>query len=134
MLTFLSHRDVVSILTLAQHGVLGEHIQSPADISYLADTVLLLRYFEAFGSVRRALSVVKKRSGGHETFIREMKIGPVGLNIGEPLCGIPGRPQRPAGVHRQGGGTVQAIGAGTPAGGGAWTSEFWSGRRAATAR
>jgi circadian clock protein KaiC len=90
LLTYLSHRNVVTILTLAQHGVLGEHIQSPVDISYLTDTVLLLRYFEAFGAVRRALSVVKKRSGAHETFIREMKIGPVGLNIGEPLAEFQG--------------------------------------------
>ena len=86
LLTFLSYRNVVTILTLAQHGVVGERVQSPVDISYLADTVLLLRYFEAFGSVRRALSVVKKRSGPHEVLIREMQIGPPeGIKIGEPL-------------------------------------------------
>lgn len=90
LLTFLSHKNVVTILTLAQHGVVGEHVQSPVDISYLADTVLLLRYFESFGAVRRALSVVKKRSGEHETYIREMKIGPVGLHIGEPLTDFQG--------------------------------------------
>jgi circadian clock protein KaiC len=86
LLTFLSYHNVVTILTLAQHGVVGEGVQSPVDISYLADTVLLLRYFEAFGEVRRALSVVKKRSGAHEVLIREMKVeAPIGVRIGEPL-------------------------------------------------
>lgn len=91
LLTFLSYRNVVSILTLAQHGVVGERVQSPVDISYLADTVLLLRYFEAFGSVKRALSVVKKRSGPHEVLIREMQVGPPeGIRIGEPLTQFQG--------------------------------------------
>jgi circadian clock protein KaiC len=91
LLTFLSYRNVVTILTLAQHGVVGERVQSPVDISYLADTVLLLRYFEAFGSVRRALSVVKKRSGPHEVLIREMQVGPPeGIRIGEPLTQFQG--------------------------------------------
>lgn len=85
LLTFLSHRNVVTILTLAQHGVVGDRVQSPVDISYLADSVLLLRYFESQGAVRRALSVVKKRSGRHEVFIRELQIGPSGLNVGKPL-------------------------------------------------
>jgi len=86
LLTYLSYRNVVTILTLAQHGVVGENVQSPVDISYLADTVLLLRYFEAFGEVRRALSVVKKRSGPHEVLIREMQIqAPTGVSIGAPL-------------------------------------------------
>jgi circadian clock protein KaiC len=86
LLTYLSHRNVVTILTLAQHGVVGEHVESPVDISYLADTVLMIRYFEAFGDVRRALSVIKKRSGAHESRIREMLIGPPqGVRIGAPL-------------------------------------------------
>jgi circadian clock protein KaiC len=85
LLIYLSHRNVVTILTLAQHGVLGERVTSPVDISYLADTVLVLRYFEAFGAIRRALSVVKKRSGPHEVFVRELTIGPGGIAIGEPL-------------------------------------------------
>jgi circadian clock protein KaiC len=86
LLTYLSYRNVVAILTLAQHGVLGERVQSPVDLSYLADSVMLLRYFEAFGEVRRALSVVKKRSGPHEKLIREMQMGPPhGVRIGEPL-------------------------------------------------
>ena len=76
---------MVTILTLAQHGVLGERVTSPVDISYLADTVLLLRYFEAFGAIRRAISVVKKRSGAHEVFVRELSIDSRGIVIGEPL-------------------------------------------------
>ena len=91
LLTFLSYHNVLTILTLAQHGVVGERVQSPVDISYLADTVLLLRYFEAFGSVKRALSVVKKRSGPHEVLIREMQVGPPeGIKIGEPLTQFQG--------------------------------------------
>jgi len=85
LLTFLSHRNVLTILTLAQHGVVGERVESPVDISYLADSVLVLRYFEAFGAVRRAVSVVKKRSGKHEVFIREMSISEDGLHVGKPL-------------------------------------------------
>ncbi len=60
-------------------------MQAPVDITYLADSVLLLRYFEARGRVRRALSVIKKRTGGHETTIREYRLGNRGLSIGEPL-------------------------------------------------
>ena len=86
LLTFLTYKNVFTILTLAQHGVLGEHVVSPADLSYLADTVMLIRYFEAFGAIRRALSVVKKRSGLHEGFIREMLIRDgKGIAVGEPL-------------------------------------------------
>jgi circadian clock protein KaiC len=82
---------VVTILTLSQHGILGELVQSPVDLSYLADTVLLIRYFEAFGAIRRALSVVKKRSGPHEVLIREMMIAPAqGISIGEPLSRFQG--------------------------------------------
>jgi circadian clock protein KaiC len=91
LLTFLSYRNVLTILTLAQHGVVGERVESPVDISYLADTVLLLRYFEAFGQVRRALSVVKKRSGPHEPALREMLIRPnQGVTVGEPLVQFQG--------------------------------------------
>ncbi len=91
LLTYLSYRNVVTILTLAQHGVLGQPVQSPVDLSYLADTVLLLRYFEAVGNVRRALSVVKKRSGPHEVSIREMLIrAPEGVILGEPLTKFQG--------------------------------------------
>lgn len=85
LLTYLSHMDVLTILTLAQHGMVGPRLEPPVDISYLADSVLLLTYFEAFGRVRRAVSVVKKRSGPHETLVRELLVGPVGVTVGEPL-------------------------------------------------
>jgi circadian clock protein KaiC len=91
LLTFLSYRNVVTIMTLAQHGVLGDQVQSPVDLSYLADTVMLIRYFEAFGAVRRALSVVKKRTGPHEVLIREMLIRDgSGIALGEPLSRFQG--------------------------------------------
>ena len=85
LLTYLSHRNIVTLLTLAQHGVLGEQLTSPADVSYLSDTVIMVRYFEAFGAVRRAISVVKKRNGAHEALIREMTISHGGVIIGEPV-------------------------------------------------
>ena len=85
LLTYLGHRNIVTILTLAQHGLLGERVQSPTDISYLADTVVLIRYFEALGAIRRAISVVKKRTGPHERYVREMTITDDGVQIGEPL-------------------------------------------------
>lgn len=85
LLTYLAHRNVVTILTLAQHGLLGERVESPADISYLADSVVLVRYFEAFGAIRRAISVVKKRTGRHEALVRELMITDSGVQIGEPL-------------------------------------------------
>ncbi len=90
LLTFLSHRNVVTILTLAQHGILGAQLSSPLDISYLADSVLLLRFFEAFGAVRRAISVVKKRTGTHEVLVRELEVTDEGLKIGEPLADFEG--------------------------------------------
>ena len=80
---------MLTILTVAQHGVLGD-MKSPADLTYLSDSVLLLRYFEASGRVRRALSVIKKRSGGHEDTIREFRISARGVEVGEPLHGFQG--------------------------------------------
>jgi circadian clock protein KaiC len=91
LLTTLSHRNVTTVLTLSQHGLLGEHVAAPIDVSYLADTVLLLRYFEAFGHVRRAISAVKKRRGAHEVSVREMRIAAEeGITIGEPLTSFQG--------------------------------------------
>jgi circadian clock protein KaiC len=85
LLTSLNQQGVVTLLVLAQHGFLGSTMGTPVDVSYLADTVLMLRYFEAGGAVRRALSVVKKRSGAHENTIREFQISADGIRIGEPL-------------------------------------------------
>jgi circadian clock protein KaiC len=89
LLSYLSHRGVLTILVLAQHGLVGP-MDTPLDISYLADGVLMLRYFEFDGSVRRALSVVKKRSGNHEHSIREFKLSHQGITVGPPLKGFSG--------------------------------------------
>jgi circadian clock protein KaiC len=70
---------------MAQHGFLGSAMATPVDVSYLADTVLMLRYFETGGEIRRALSVVKKRTGAHERSIRELEISSGGIHVGEPL-------------------------------------------------
>ena len=83
LLTYLGHKGVVTFLVLAQHGMIGA-MQSPVDTTYLADTVVLFRYFEAGGEVRQAISVVKKRSGAHERTIRELKLDG-GIRVGEPL-------------------------------------------------
>ena len=85
VLSYLNQVGVASFLVLAQYGLLGHAISSPTDVSYLADNVLLLRYFEAAGEVRQALSVVKRRSGPHERSIRELSISNGRLNIGDPL-------------------------------------------------
>jgi circadian clock protein KaiC len=89
LLQYLNRQGVTTFLTVAQHGLVGD-MKSPVDITYLADTVLLLRYFEATGRVRRALSVIKKRSGSHEDTIREYRITGSGIEIGEPLTGFHG--------------------------------------------
>src|SRR5690348_18353732 len=73
LLSYLGQQGVVTILVLAQHGLVGP-METPLDISYLSDAVLMLRYFEVQGTVRRALSVVKKRSGNHEHTIREFRL------------------------------------------------------------
>jgi circadian clock protein KaiC len=85
LLTYLGQKGVATILTLAQHGVVGGSMHAPVDVSFLADTVILLRYFEAAGLVRQAVSIVKKRRGGHERSIRELRITPGGLRVGEVL-------------------------------------------------
>jgi circadian clock protein KaiC len=84
LLSFLRQRGVVTLLLMAQHGFVG-NMDVPADVSYLADTVMLTRYFEAAGRVRKALSVLKKRSGMHEDTIREFTMSGSGLVVGEPL-------------------------------------------------
>jgi circadian clock protein KaiC len=72
-------------MTLVQHGIFGGPVDEAAEVSYLADTVILMRYFEFQGSVRQAISVVKKRSSDHERTIREARVGKGGLIVGEPL-------------------------------------------------
>jgi circadian clock protein KaiC len=72
-------------MVVAQHGMIGSNMQSPVDTSYLADSVVLLRYFEDAGKVKKAISVVKKRSGGHEQSIRELLLDEDGIHLSEPL-------------------------------------------------
>jgi circadian clock protein KaiC len=85
LLQYLNRQGAATFLTVAQHGLVGD-MKAPVDVTYLADTVVLLRYFEAFGEVRRAISVLKKRTGAHETTIREFSIGSkVGITVGPPL-------------------------------------------------
>ncbi len=84
LLAFLSRYGVVTIMTVAQHGIVGQ-MNTPIDLTYLADTVMLLRYFEHEGRIRKAISVVKKRMSGHEDTIREFKLDHAGIRVGEPL-------------------------------------------------
>ena len=89
LLQYLNRQGASTFITVAQHGLVGD-MKAPVDVTYLADSVLLLRYFEALGEVRRAVSVIKKRSGAHEKAIREYRIGDDGLTVGEPLTGFQG--------------------------------------------
>lgn len=89
LLSYLSQLGVLTILLLAQHGLVGP-MDTPLDISYLSDAVLMLRYFEFNGTVRRAISVVKKRSGHHEHTIREFRLSRHGVQMGQPLRGFNG--------------------------------------------
>ena len=84
LLQFLNRSGIATFVTVAQHGLVGD-MKTPVDVTYLADTVILLRFFEASGRVRRAISVIKKRTGAHEDTIREFKISSGGLLLGEPL-------------------------------------------------
>jgi circadian clock protein KaiC len=90
LLAFLNYQGVVTLLVLGQVGVLGESMHGPVNLSYLADTVLLLRYFETEGRIRTALSVVKKRGSAHKQTIRELQSGPGRIQIGEPLITFSG--------------------------------------------
>ena len=89
LLQYLNRQGVNTYLTVAQHGLVGD-MKSPVDVTYLADTVVLLRYFEARGKVRRAVSVIKKRTGTHEDTIREYSISSKGLTLGAPLSAFQG--------------------------------------------
>jgi circadian clock protein KaiC len=85
LLSYLANRQVSVIMTLVQRGIFGAPVSEAAEVSYLADAVILLRYFEHTGTVRRAISIVKKRSGSHEPTIREFRIVRGGFRVGEPL-------------------------------------------------
>jgi circadian clock protein KaiC len=89
LLQFLNRQGATTFLTVAQHGLVGD-MRAPVDVTYLADTVILLRYFEALGRVRRAISVIKKRTSAHEDTIREFRIGKSGITLGPPLANFQG--------------------------------------------
>ena len=89
LLTYLGQRGVVTLLILGMHGVMGD-VRADVDLSYLADTAVQLRYFEAFGEVRQAISVIKTRTAKHERTIREFRIDAQGLQFGEPLTNFQG--------------------------------------------
>jgi circadian clock protein KaiC len=84
LLSYLSRKGVVTLLILGQHGLVG-NVQSNMDLGYLSDTIILMRFFEASGAVRRGLSVVKTRTSDHEPTIREFTLGSNGLSIGAIL-------------------------------------------------
>ncbi len=85
LFSYLGQQGIATIVTLAQAGVIGTAMQSPVDVSYLADTILLFRYFERAGEIRQAISVVKKRSGPHERSIRELFLEKGNVSVGNPL-------------------------------------------------
>lgn len=90
LLAYLAQKGVLTLLVMAQAGLFGPQVAAPVDVSYVADTVLLLRHFEAEGRVRKAISVLKKRTGGHDDAIRELVLTPRGLLIGDALRGLEG--------------------------------------------
>jgi circadian clock protein KaiC len=90
LLTYLNNRGVVTLMILAQMGLVGSAMQTPIDVSYLADNILILRYFEAAGQIRQAISMMKKRSGSHERSIRELRLGPKTIHVGPPLSDFQG--------------------------------------------
>ncbi len=90
LLSYLARRQVVTLLVLTQHGFLGGAMSTPVDVSFIADNVILLRYFEAEGRVHQAVSVMKKRIGNHERTIRELTLTAGGIRLSEPLEGFSG--------------------------------------------
>ncbi|HUQ28891.1 MAG TPA: ATPase domain-containing protein [Usitatibacter sp.] len=108
LLSYVNQRGVMTIMILAQTGLVGP-MGAPVEVSYLADTVMLTRFFEARGSLKKAISVVKKRSGPHEDTIREMSMSAHGVRLGEPLVQFQGVL---TGVPRFMGGELEASGDG----------------------
>jgi circadian clock protein KaiC len=89
LLTYLNYRGVVTLLILGQHGLLGE-MRTDVDMSYLADAILLFRFFEARGRLLKAVSMVKSRTNQHEQTIREFRLGTKGLEVGAELTDFEG--------------------------------------------
>jgi circadian clock protein KaiC len=89
LISYLNQQGVLTLMLLAQHGLVGP-MGTPVDVSYLADSVVLFRFFEARGSVKKAISIIKKRSGPHEDTVRELRMTPRGVAVGEPLVEFQG--------------------------------------------
>ncbi len=85
LLAYLNQRGVATFLINPQSGMVGEGLTAGLNVSYIADTVVLLRFFEAAGRIRKAISVMKNRGGPHEDTIRELRIDAAGIRVGEPL-------------------------------------------------
>lgn len=109
LLTYLGQKGVITLLILGQQGLIGAGMVAPLDASYLADVVILLRYFENEGAVHQAISVLKQRTGGQERTIREFRLGPGGIEIGAPLkefhgvlTGVPTYEGKVGGLMRKG--------------------------------
>jgi circadian clock protein KaiC len=90
LLAYLSNRGVATFIVVAQNGMMGASMQSPVDASYLADSVIMLRFFEHAGSVKKAISVLKKRTGAHEESIRELSFNGQGIHLSKPLLQLRG--------------------------------------------
>jgi circadian clock protein KaiC len=90
ILSYMREQQVVSLLMGAHHGLIGSQMNAPVDASYLADAIILLRYYETQGEVRQAISVMKKRGGEHERTIREFSLRGGRIHVGEPLRGFRG--------------------------------------------
>jgi circadian clock protein KaiC len=90
LLSYLNNSGVATFMVVAQSGYMGQAMSTPVDASYLADSVLLLRYFEHAGNLKKAISALKKRTGGHETAIRELRFDETGIRVGEPLVKLRG--------------------------------------------
>jgi circadian clock protein KaiC len=100
-LSYLAQKGVVCILIMAQHGLIGA-MQNPIDVSYLADALIMLRFFEFNGRVKRAISVIKHRKAAHEDSIREFRLSAEGIYVGEPLenfRGLTGVPEYTGGTE-----------------------------------
>jgi circadian clock protein KaiC len=89
LLTYLNQQGVLTVMIMAQHGLVGP-MGAPVDVSFLADSVILLRFFEARGTVKKAISVIKKRSGPHEATLRELVMTSGGVQLGGPLVDFEG--------------------------------------------
>jgi circadian clock protein KaiC len=89
-LSYLNNQGVATFLVVAQTGIVGANMASPVDASYLADSVVLLRYYEHAGNIRKAISVLKKRTGAHEEAIRELWFDERGIHLSEPLLKLRG--------------------------------------------